>query len=190
LNRDLALIIRDAIKTLPFVDKATGLVKTIEQERTSEDGKTIVIRFPASLDVEEPLAPGQYSDCTPDDKYKSVFFVEDRGGRSKGKDNRGAVSLTSTLRLVGWLNSRFKPGADGLAIMNIIKAIPERPANTDLLKNITCTAGAILGVEDRIFGRYTFEERTKQYLMSPYTAFAIDYTFEYQIGTACLPEYE
>lgn len=190
MNRELSIILRDAIKDLPFVGKVSGLVKTIEQNRPTENDKYVTLRFPASLDPLTPLAPGQYADMSPDSAFKSVFFVEAQSSRVRGRNSRGGIEMSSTLRLIGWLNSGFQAGAEALAIAHVLKAIPEHPINLEFIKNITITLGVVLGVEDRIFGRYTLPEEKRQFLMSPFTAFAIDFTFEFTISIHCLPEYE
>lgn len=184
MNREIALFLRDRLFTLPWVDKALGMVKTIERVRTDESGKTLTQRFPASLDAVQPLKQGEYVDAIPDGvSYKNLFYVEDMSTRVLQ-----ANQYESEVRLVGWMNHHYKTGGDSLAIAHILKAIPLR-ANAGNLHSMLIKPGRILGVEDRIFSRYTYSEHLKQFLMAPYSAFAIDFTVNYSVNTSCLPDY-
>lgn len=185
----IANILKDKIAGLPFVDKLAGLVKTIETGSKAEDTAG-AFRFPAAVESTAPTTPNAwtYADLVPNSSKKSVFYFEDRGLKVSGKSGKG-FEMQSNLRLVGWLNSNYPPGSDALAVAHVLNALPEHPFNAPGYTRISVTPGAILGTEDNIFSKYTYDEKLRQYLMKPYSAFAIDLTINFTLTANCLPEY-
>lgn len=178
MNKELAEILLAKVIGLPFIDRAAGLVKTIETKSKDESGK--VLRFPAAMKAEDSI---NYQDLTPNSQKKSVLYFEDYGTKITGKKAAG-YTFESTLRLVCWLNA-FKSGADLFAIGSILERFGGGLENAGLFTRLQIEPTEVLGLEDRIFGRYTYEETTLQYLMMPYSAFAITFKITYTLNNNC-----
>lgn len=190
MNKEIASIVKDKIKDLPFIDKIAGMVKTIETTEKTEVPKPNVIRFPASVDVQQlpPLKQWEYADLVPNSAKKSIFYFENRGNKIGTVNGRG-VEMESTIRLIGWMNSKFPVGSDALAISSILKRLAGlQPFNSGLFTRIRITPTAILDQEDKLFSKYTYDEKILQFLMLPFHAFGIDLTVNYILAANCLPE--
>ncbi len=187
MNRELAIFLRNHLQHLPFVDKITGLVKTISYQQVDENSRTRTISFPASLDTTEVLPEGGYSDLVPDStRYRSIFYFEDQGCRATNP-TRGGYGFTSSLRLVAWLNQSEVDKSITWLVTQILAALPKHLSQAGFYRNLTITPGRILGVEDGIFNKYSYDETVRQYLLFPYTSFAIDLSILFIVPTQCMP---
>lgn len=186
MNKELAELIIGRIAALPFIDRIAGLVKTIETTDKSEAANPKTIRFPAA---ESANKPNNYLDLVPNSTKKSIFYVESLGPLKPGSQNAKGFEMESTLRLVGWMNSRFPVGSDSLAIASILKRFPDQPFNSGAFTRIRMRPTSILSSEDKIFSKYTYDEKVSQFLMLPFHAFAIDFTINFTLKADCFPEY-
>jgi hypothetical protein len=182
MNKEIANILKSFIEPLPFVDTLAGLVQTIEFASLEDKEKGKIIRFPASVDSNTtPTGKAwQYADLVPNSSKKSVIYFEDRGLKTTGK-NRFGIGFESELRLVCWMNSD-----DPLPLVSIINALSDGVFNEAPITGIKITLGNILGLEDKIFGKYSYEESVNQFLMFPFSAFAIDLKINFNVSTSCL----
>lgn len=202
MNADLANIIKEYLEPLNFVDKITGLVrpliKTDVVEVFNDDNEKIgeqIIKkvFPVSCDVthKQCFEEGHYADLVPNDEYISIIYFEDRGTVLTGTQGR-LHNYTSGLRLVCWLNmERFDTSACSISapvIAAIVKAIPTGTFNADgtAYQRISVQLASILPKTSAIFGAYTYNEETNQYLLYPYDYFAIDLNVSFSIHDNCI----
>lgn len=177
MNREIANILKAFIEPLGFADTLAGLVKTIET--TDEKGKAI--KFPASVDANTTpkSRDWQYADLVPNSKKKSIIYFEDSGLETTGKTKSG-IAFEGNLRLVCWINKTMV--SEQFPLFEILKALPDQPFNASPITGIKVSAGKILGAEDRIFSRYTYEESLTQYMMFPFTAFAVDLKIKFNVA--------
>lgn len=189
MNKEIANILKEKIQDLPFIDKLAGLVKTIETTDKSEAANPKVIRFPASVDVNgAPLKAWNYADLVPNSTKKSIFYIEGRGLKPGNITARG-FEMVSSLRLIGWMNSRFPVDTDSFAIASIISRFDDRPFNSGIFTGIRIKPVAILDSEDKLFSKYTYDEKVNQFLMLPFMAFGIDFEINLTMNPKCIREF-
>lgn len=192
MQRELAQLIISRLIGTPNFSRVGGLVQTVTSTEKGATGAPI--RYPATFDV-APSAAGQaaagYTDFVPNSAESGLLYVESGSLQHKGYTG-GRFSFDSRLRLIGWLNT---PDAattlsiESTAVTSILRRLLPLAlaSNQGVFTRLTVTPGKILGVEDNLFSRYTYRESAKQYLLDPYTAFAIELTSTYQIHPHCLP---
>lgn len=183
MNKQIANILKGMVQDLSFIDQIAGLVQTIETTTKDENPKTI--RFPASLDINGGNGE-QYGDLVPNNTKKSISYFESWGFRF-GAFTKDGIEGAATLRFVCWLNQNFEAGSEVMAANMVVNALHRpNPFNEGVFKRITIKPEAFLGLENDIFSRYTYEEKTLQYLMFPYSAFAIDLKVSFILGKECI----
>ena len=186
MNNKIANIIVDYIDELEWVDKIAGLTQVA---KVSIEG--VEKRFPVScqLSYADACRAGCYDELMPNSKYRSVVFFEDAGFvfvRQEGNK----LYYESRLRLVAWLNYKLLTeggcGSSGDYIISIIKALPTMPVNIgDLLRFTTLVTSQAVRTAD-VFGKYTFDEKRSQYLMTPFDFFALDIRTNFFIINECI----
>ena len=199
MQKELAVILRDKIKELPFVDVLAGLVLTqsIEEVRDSEGGAgfPVTFRYPVSSDVLQPEAcESRELALVPDSGRKSIIYFEDFGITSTGGPKSGFTQYNSSLRLVCWMN-RANLVADayqhvsGPAIAMIVQRLAHKnPQSIGIFTRLTIEVARIPEQSASLFGRYNYRETDRQYLRPPFEFFGIDFTCRYQISARCLDE--
>jgi hypothetical protein len=184
INRLLVQNIKPFLDSVSFIDHVSGLVKTIEKkDGTGKKRYT----FPASHDIElpTPLKPNEYADMSPNSKHKSVTYFEDWGCRVLGQ-NRSNWQYESLIRLVSWVNYQ-KAQIDELSIVHqFLTALPSGYTNGEGIQKVNILPTKIMGQEERIFSRYSFDEPTRQFLMMPYLACAIELQIKFEVNPSCL----
>jgi hypothetical protein len=193
MNQAIASILKGRIEDLDFVDKIAGLVATQYMTITDENGTKVTKSYPVACCVTaDDCKQGDYNDLTPDSKYKSVIYFEDRGV-SFNRYEGNFKHYTSSLRLVCWLNVRMILGEDcdasactysSHAITDIIRHLPQFPYNFAPFVRVYAEVTNQVVRSNGIFSAYTYNEKQTQYLMSPYDYFALDIQTTFAI---CLP---
>jgi hypothetical protein len=185
INRLLVQNIKPFLDSVTFKDRISGLVKTIEKKDYQGKGKRP--SFPASHDIEleTPLKPNEYADMSPNSRFKSVIYFEDYGCRILGQ--RGSNwQYESLIRLVAWVNYQ-KAELDELSIIHeLLSSLPQGYSNGEGIQKVNILPTRILGQEERLFSRYTFDEATRQFLMLPYLACAIELQIKFEVNPKCL----
>lgn len=185
MNKELANAMKERIQNLAFVDKIAGLVKTIETT-SKEDNK--IIRFPAALESNTPLQAWNYTDLVPNTNKKSIFYFEGKPVKMGAITQKG-IQAEATIRLVGWFNRNFSAGSDLAAASQIIRLLATtNPFNVGALHGVSITPIAFLDSEEKLFSKYTYDEKVHQFLMAPFSAFAIDFKVTFTLSTNCFPE--
>lgn len=191
MNNRIAIIIRDYIDGLPWVDKIAGLTQVA---RISQTDSKIEKRFPISCDLafEDACREGCYDNLTPDSSKKSIVYFEE-GSLTFQRRIKNRLYYDSTLRLVGWLNYNLLGGGCGSAakyIIDIIASLPQMPVDFADFRGVTIEVMSQAQRDSSIFGKYTYNEKQTQYLMLPYDYFALDIRTRFYIIPECvnLPE--
>jgi hypothetical protein len=184
INRLLVQNIKPFLDSVTFIDRVSGLVKTVEKKNADGKRKN---SFPASHDIElpTPLQPNEYADMSPNSKFKSVTYFEDYGCRILGQHGKN-WQYESLIRLVSWVNYQ-KAQLDELSIIHeLLSALPQGYNNGEGIQKVMILPTKILGQEERLFGRYTFDETTRQFLMLPYLACGIELQIKFEVNPKCL----
>lgn len=191
MNNKLAVILRDQISDLNWIDKIAGLVQTANIRIKSGDD-TSEKSYPISCSIsEDACLKGAYQDLCPDSKKKSIAYFEDRGlAFDRMEGNR--LFYTSSLRLVCWLNLKkiqdencdkdvIGCGTSGDYVLEVIKKFNYVPFNSGGLYGIMIQPPSQVERSVEIFSKYTYNEEALQYLMFPYDYFALDFTVNFMI---------
>lgn len=183
-------IIISKLVGLPFLDKYTGVVKPITILDKNATGGTIRKVFPASCQTSlSDCDSGRYKDLLPDDSKKSVLFLKDTGLRLNTRQGN-YLTFSATYDLVVWLNMPKLGFTDcsysGIAIVSILKQLPERPFNSGIyhLVNISFQGQRPKSVNP--FAEYTIDEAITQYLLYPNDYFILALQVDYRVDLRCL----
>lgn len=176
---------------MPWIDKTAGLVRPIT---TKLKGKPQT--WPIATDVTDPLACNSegvpIGAMMPDNKYKSILFIEADGYPTRKDERIGAPSWRAKFRIIVWMNcNRF--GGDqacgDIAYENIVSALDGYPFDSPpflfCFFNVT-GGGPVRGSE--VFGKYTFNEARSQYLHYPYDYFAMNVEMDFVLPKGCEAE--
>lgn len=187
MNVAIGDIIIDKIKTLPFIDKYAGVVKTIRFKNA--EGKEQ--RFPAACHATlAECESGKYKDLCPDSDKKSVLYLVDRGVRFIKREG-SLIHWQGGLDLVCWLNLP-KLGYDGcsysaIAIAGIITKLPGTPFNVpNTFQRVQIIPSGENSKENDPFSKYTYDETVKQYLMYPFDYFVLQLETQFITDARCL----
>lgn len=189
---DIGDIIIDRLSTLPWLDKYTGVVKTLTYQSRDKDGKTSIKKMPVNCRVSAAeCSSGRYGDMLPDSGVKSVLFLEDNGVRFTKRDGN-KFYFRASYNLVVWLNL---PGLgyegcsySGIAIAGILSKIPQVPfQNTgSIYQMVNINVDGQLGNNTNPFAKYTIPEEITQYLMYPFESFVLPITVDFMTNKSCL----
>lgn len=186
INRRLGQTLLPYFSQLTFGDRVGGVVKTVEKKDYQQKGKRQT--FPAAADVLNLLevqAANEYVDLSPNSKFKSVLFLEDHGCKIISQQG-GLWNCESVLRMLAWVN-KDRAGIDEMQIIHeLLEALPKGFFNGNGLTKANIIPTRILGTEERIFGRYSFDEATRQFLMLPFVACAVELQIKFSVNPKCL----
>lgn len=189
MNVDIANIIKSYIIGQPFVEKIGGLVRPLSFQQVDGDrsyNKTIPIDCGTTY---TDCIKGKYTDLVPNSKYKSIIYFED-GGTSFSSSEPRDFSFESRLKLVCWLNQK-KLGKSAcsisaVAILNILKIIPDGHFNSTPYTRIRIQAVGQDAKSPAIFSRYTYDEKVLQYLLYPFDYFALNLKINFTVPRSCI----
>jgi hypothetical protein len=187
MNAAIAELLKLRLQGFSYVEKLAGLVRSVSFERA---GKTIVL--PVGADVQAPLQCGdaEILDLVPDERYGVIVFFEDRGLVPVKSRTRG-LSWTSSLRLVCWVNTAKLGGdvnAGDKVMQQFLQAINHGPYNVDPFIGVRHRTTGVAAKGATIFGAYTFPDSSRQYLLYPFDAFALEIATEFRVKAGCEPE--
>lgn len=191
MNKDIAAILKDKILSSPLhpvIDKIAGLVRVVEYAQESRSGTAQTMRIPVSIDT-NIVGSNKYKDreLIPNSSNKSIIYFEDNG-ISSGLSNAYGKHHISKLTMVCWMNLKrvtgsSTPGSDFM--MLLLKKIESLPFNSGKYLNVIVSHENILPQDSKIFSKYTYDEKEKQYLMSPYEFFAVNLSVKYIVSSRC-----
>lgn len=187
MNKALASILKTKLAALNYFERTAGLVQKIEMAAPADgSASSQILKFPISADITFLTARREnlLLDLIPNSSSRGVAYFEDKGSKvlEKGK-------YQSSLRLICWYDGKqfyqdpilYEP----VVMANVIAAISGQRYNADPFAGLYVKAGAIVS-DASIFSPYSYDEKTTQYLMPPYSFFAVDLELEYRINTSCL----
>jgi hypothetical protein len=193
VNRDIANIIKDKISDLPFIDKISGLVRTVSYTENVE-GQAYTYKFPVSCDVtyEDCFSNERYKEMTPNSELRSLVYFEDGGINLTGSNSRSS-EYESRIRLVCWLNmKRFDTTECSISgyITSLIirRLLTTTRFNNGIYSDIRFNVSQIPDKTSAIFSQYTYDESATQYMLYPYDYLAIDIKVNYSILYKCLDD--
>lgn len=191
MNKDIASIIKAKILLAPvhpIVDKVAGLVQTVEFAEETMSGASKVARIPVSIDTNiDGAVNWKDRDLVPNSANRSIIYFEDNG-ITTGVSNAYGKHQTSKLTMICWMNTKRMSGSTTPAsdfATAILNKIEKLPFNSGKYLNIKISHESILPQDARIFSRYTYDEKEKQYLMSPYEFFAVNLVIKYIASSNC-----
>lgn len=191
MNRDIANIVKDKISDLPFIDRISGLVRTLSYTETV-DGQTYQYKYPISCDVtyDDCVNNERYKDMIPNSDLRSLIYFEDNGANILDSNGRG-INFTSNIRLVCWLNIKKFDTTDcsvsGYVASHIIRRLlTSGRFSSGIYNDIHFVISQIPEKTSNIFQYYTYSEASTQYLLYPYDYFALDIKVMYSVMYNCL----
>lgn len=189
MNVDIANIIKSYILGQAFVDKIGGLVRPLSfQQGDGEKAYTKIIPIDCGATYEDCIK-GKYTDLIPNSKYKSVIYFED-GGISFTDSQPRDFSFESRLKLVCWLNQsklgKSSCSISALAILNLLKIIPDGYFNSSPYTRIKIQAVGQDQKSPSIFSKYTYDEKVLQYLLYPFDYFALNLKVNFTVPRSCI----
>jgi hypothetical protein len=187
MNVRIAALLKDRISQFTYVDRLAGMVRNVKYERA---GTTISI--PVALDVDAAYActDETLADMVPDERYGCMVYFEDRGTQRAQSRTRG-ISFISRVRLVCWVNTQKFAGDNNAAEKicgQFIGAIESGFYNNGPYIGLRHTIEGMAQTGTGIFQGYSYPEATRQYLMPPFDAFALDIATEYRVKPECQDE--
>jgi hypothetical protein len=199
MNKQLAIILRNKLTDLPFIDVAAGMVMTvtttdtIPQDESGTNNRTITKRFPVATEVHtaDIACQGKEISMIPNSAKRSILYFEDFGITVTGK-LRGQTGFNSSLRLIFWMNRSIVVGdayknVSGRIMATIIDRLTSvNPENINIFTRLTVQVARIPPQDIALFGRYTYNETDRQILRPPFEFFGIDLTCKYYVPSNCL----
>jgi len=195
MNKELATVLRTKLAGLPFVDLLAGMAQTVTVADPNADETApavITKRFPVSYDATGADAcVGTEVALIPDSSRKSIIYFEDYGIAVTGRLH-GLVAYNSSLRLICWLNRANLVGNDYMEISGrcmatiVDRLLTQNPENVGMFTRLAVNVARIPPQDPALFGKYTYDETTRQYLRPPFEFFGIDFTATYQAPAQCL----
>lgn len=190
MNKELGNYMMSILQDLPFADVVGGLVQTLENNDTSGE-KTIKKKMPVSLyhnqdNEDECRTSISQREFVPDSSKKSIMYIED-GGAVPVSMEGGGMRFKSNLVVVAWLNKKklvdnYSSLISAPCIYLVLDAfMGKNPVNYQGLTRIEFKQGRILPQDNRLFSKYTYDEKETQYLMPPFEYFGIELTAEYVV---------
>lgn len=176
-----------------FADVIAGLVRTQSEEQPTDQESAAVTmqRYPVALWHNQTECQGELLKLVPGGNgfMKSMIYFEDNGTSPTTWYGRNGYS--TSIRLVFWMNRdrlimNTKASITDQIEQQLIELLaPRRHENGNGFKMMLGEANRIPAQDASIFSRYSYKEVDKQYLMTPYDFFAIDFTFRYVPAAVC-----
>lgn len=190
MNVDIGNIVIGKVASLPFVDKYAGAVKVLSYKDPASDN--IVKRFPVdcNMDLENCKKGKRYLDLCPDDKKKSVMYLEDLGIRMVQREGNYTF-WRSSFDLVCWLNLPKIGYQEGcsystLAIGGIQKKLLVQQFHAlGAYQYITINIIGQRPKTENPFAKYSYDETVNQFLMYPYDYFVLNLEIDFRMDIRC-----
>lgn len=196
--RDLSNILLGRITTAApaWLDKYAGLTRAISTKLKGAKPQT----WPIAYGVTDPQECDQdgtpVNAMLPDEKYKSVLWIECDQFPRRLPQNIGQPLWQVRFRVIVWLNGNklkreddTRVGLADVAYQNLVSALE---SNNEDVGNYKCINTEVIGsgpaTGPAIFSRYTFNETRSQYLHFPFDFFALDVSMEFVAPRNCEEE--
>lgn len=187
---------REKLLTLSYADLVGGLVVPLKTKKGDVE-KTV----PAykRLHLRDECDEGDYVYMIPNDKKKSVMFIEHESTRFTEWTERFAEA-ESLFNIVCWYSyhATNKNHINALPYqIEIMKAFDMNAQNITYENPITASTTTFYGVRfepvmglrrEQVWAKYTLPELKSQYGMYPYDYFAFQFRVTYRFLPACVPD--
>lgn len=192
MNTELSTVLKERLASLPFIDVLAGLVKTVEDEQPIEGGGLKRNKFPVAWDHNQTDDCPAERSLTPDSSRRSVLYFEDFGSQVGRGGRNGDVEVTSSIRLVGWLNRAKLTGGSqpvaGAIMVSCVRRVETNFINVGIFKRLKIHATRFPIADASLFSRYTYDEAVRQYLMPPFEVFGVDFTANFYVNSGCIAD--
>jgi hypothetical protein len=193
--KELAEILGMKLAPLPFIQVLAGLAQVVTQTDNDGAGGMVVSRYPVSYNTNIP-SNAEYTPeraLIPDSSKASIVYFEDFGG-TQGTNRGRFQTFTQRLRLVMWYNKEILfssaeqyKHSNAVFMAKIIETLTkDRMFNYEVFKRVNISVASIPPLDAGIFGRYSYDETTRQYLRPPFDFFAIDLAINFEIDGECI----
>jgi len=193
---DIGDIIIARINTLPFIDKIAGVVKILSYTNIDKDNRPVKNTFPvyckAPINL-DACDTSRYLDLCPDDKKKSVLYLEDKGIRFISITGT-KITFRASFDLVCWLNLPLlgveNCSFSAAALTNIIQKLIGKgiPFQSGIYQQIKLTPVFEQSKSVNPFIKYTYNLENQQILMYPYDYFVLSIDAEFIVDSRCIEE--
>lgn len=180
------------IEALPFIERYGGIAYPLTHNFGGDTLKTFPVS--QSLTAQQCFDQGKYVNLVPDDRYKSVAYLEGitspaQIGFTDAK--KGVAKITQNGKLVVWLNLQklgiTNPADIGLMALAAVDALQAVYAVTyaGVHGRMEVTAANIRLDKNGAFGGYTYVDKQALF-MWPYGFFAVEFTAVINLPRRCL----
>lgn len=197
MNEKIANIVKGRLEGLSFVDKIAGLARPMIISVNNEKNEPVQKVFPIACDVSlNDCISGRYQDLIPQSKYKSIIYFEDQGTTIQ-KASKNWALFNSRLNLICWMNLKKLGECNACTtstavILSILAALPEFTINNDSyypIRDIQIVGISEAIKSNAIFNKYSYDEKTTQYLLYPFDFFMLSLSIEYRVNLHCVTEF-
>jgi hypothetical protein len=191
--------IRAKILTLPFLERYGGIAHSITAKFQAGDGFNAAT-FPVSMSLthSECFDRGKYINLVPDDRYKSVAYLEGLNSPARvtfSREKRAMATITQTVRFTAWLNLPKLGWATmdnvALAALGTVAMLEgEYPVTYAGQEGRLRVGDAIIYLDrNNAFGGYSYQDKQALF-MWPYGFFSVGFTCTVLLPLSCLAELE
>ena len=193
---DIGEIIISRINTLPFVDKIGGVVKILSYSNVDKDNNTVKQSFPVECKAPinlDACDTSRYLDLCPDDKKKSVIYLEDNGVRIVQSEGF-KISFRASFDLVCWLNLPLlgveNCSFSAAVITNIIKNLIGKgvPFQSGIYQQVRIQPLFEQSKNVNPFSKYTYNLENQQLLMYPFDYFVLSIDIDFIVDARCIDQ--
>lgn len=197
MNEKIANIIKTKIQSLSFVDKIAGLTRPVMVDVLGEGNTKVQKIYPIACNVStDDCIKGRYQDLIPNSKYASIIYFEDLG-TTFTKEAQNWMKFDSRLSLVCWMNLKKLGECEKcttstevlLSILGILSEFPFNDSTYAPIREIKIESIGEAVKSNNIFSKYTYDEKTTQYLLYPYDFFMLNMSVSYRINLHCIDEF-
>jgi hypothetical protein len=187
---EIGNIIKSKIELLPFIDKIAGVVKPISFSTEISEGKYIKKTFPIACNETPTICePSTHTDLCPNDKRKSVTYLEDKNIRFIKRE--GALYyFQASYDLISWLNipllGESQCEISAKAIMSILSAIPQTPQNEGIYQRVLITPLGQNSKSINPFAKYSYDIEVHQLLIYPYDYIVMPFQVDFVVNKKCI----
>jgi len=199
MNTTIASYLKDQILAdVTWADRVVGMVRTLTFEQVPDGGAKIVKRIPISCDLQasqRDCISNKQHHVVPDQKLQALIYFEDGGASPTDRSTRGII-MTSTIKLICWLNlnrlGQTSCSASALAEIQLIELLDRLPpVNLNAAYGVPLNGVKVVQIsvdqkDARIFSKYTYDESKSQYLIYPYDYFALTLRVQFEVPRGCV----
>lgn len=190
MNSTIASLLKSLVEGVPAADKVAGLVRAVQFNQKTPDGKTVVKTLPLACDFTDPNACTdlEVTNLVPDGNKRSIVYFEDLGWTRSNVKLPRAVQYVSRLRMVVWMNTKMigDQCSSGVSVQqDFVNAVQVEPYSDGDVLSISHRVYNVPPVSNGIFSKYSYAEAERQYLTWPFDYFALDIETKFVVQDGC-----